>query len=144
MIRASRCNPRLVSTAVFRFIPEDCKAPPAPALYPTAPGTPRSTSTFDAPAIPVAPVAPELAIALGKTLNTRDPARLRDLLRAAGIEPDLVKKLVTAAVWRSYEARFKELQPATPGEDTKWWKDSFYTPHPPAAGPETGDRFIHS
>ena len=95
-------------------------------------GTPRSSSTFDSPAIPAAPVAPELATALGKTLNTRDPARLRDLLRAAGVEPDLVKQLVTAAVWSIYEARFKELQPATPGDDSAWWKDPLHAPRTPA------------
>ncbi|MEY4488163.1 MAG: hypothetical protein RIQ79_671 [Verrucomicrobiota bacterium] len=98
----------------------------------TRPGAPRSTSTLNSPAIPAAPVAPELATALGKALNTRDPARLRDLLRAAGVEPDLVKQLVTVAVRRSYEARFKELQPATPGDDAEWWKDPLNAPRTPA------------
>jgi len=95
-------------------------------------GSPRSSSTFDSPAIPAAPVAPELASALGRTLNTRDPAQLRDLLRAAGVEPDLVKTLVSAAVWRSYEARFKALQPATPGDESEWWKDPLNAPRTPA------------
>jgi hypothetical protein len=97
-----------------------------------AAGTPRTSSTFDSPAIPVAPVAPELAAALGRTLNTRDPAKLRDLLRAAGVEPDLVKQLVSAAVWRSYEPRFKALQPATPADDAEWWKDPLHAPRTPA------------
>jgi hypothetical protein len=103
-----------------------------PASASSLPGTPRPSSTFDSPAIPAAPVAPELASTLGRTLNTRDPAQLRDLLRAAGVEPDLVKQLVTAAVWRNYDARFKELQPAAPEDDSVWWKDSPSAPSTPA------------
>lgn len=67
-------------------------------------------------------ISPEAAATLGSILNSRDPARLRDLLQAAGVERELLKQLVAGAVWKSYEARFRAIHPEN--DPAVWWKES--------------------
>lgn len=60
--------------------------------------------------------------AIAAPLQGGDLDRLRDELRAAGVEEDLVRSIVSARLWKKYEARFKALQPQ-PDPDKPWWKN---------------------
>ncbi len=57
-------------------------------------------------------------------LNANDPESLRDLLRAAGLSPEMTRSLVQMTIWKKYEARFKALNPQQNQDPNKpWWKD---------------------
>ncbi len=84
----------------------------------TASGHP-STSTGSPSAITAAPSDKTLALAL----NSDDPAQLRDALRAAGVDDETVRQLVSQRVWKKYESRFKALQPQTQPDPAIWWKN---------------------
>jgi hypothetical protein len=51
-----------------------------------------------------------------------DLSRLRDELRAAGLDEDSVRLIVAARLWKRYEPRLKALQPE-PDPDRPWWKN---------------------
>lgn len=60
--------------------------------------------------------------AIATALQGGDLERLRDELRAAGVEEDLVRSIVAARLWKRYEGKFKALQPA-PDPNRPWWKN---------------------
>lgn len=60
--------------------------------------------------------------AIASALQAGDLERLRDELRAAGVEEDLVRSIVGARLWKHYEARHKALQPK-PDPNRPWWKN---------------------
>ena len=109
----------------------------------TSGSTARPTSanaTSSRPALPTPPSrgtpsaaapSPEAAAALGEALNSKDPARLRDLLLAAGVEPGLMQQLVSTAVWRKYEARFNALNADNEPDLNKWWQPDERRPKKP-------------
>ena len=48
--------------------------------------------------------------------------RLRDELRASGLDEESVRMIVSVRLWRRYQDRMKALQPA-PDPSSPWWKD---------------------
>ena len=58
---------------------------------------------------------------LGEVLRPGNEERLRDQLRAAGLDEQMVRSVVSSLIWSRYESRFKALQPAQANPD--WWKD---------------------
>ncbi len=60
--------------------------------------------------------------AIAAALQSGDLARLRDELRAAGVEEDLVRAIVAARLAKRYEARLRALQPR-PDPNRPWWKN---------------------
>ena len=60
--------------------------------------------------------------AIAAALNLGDPEALRDELRAAGVEEDLIRAMVSARIWKRYEERMRALQPQ-PDPDRPWWKN---------------------
>lgn len=75
-------------------------------------------------ALRVAPAGP--ATGEGKVImeaiKTGDLVRLRDELRAAGVDEDLVRSIVSARSWKRYEGRYKALQPNQDSNEV-WWKN---------------------
>lgn len=84
----------------------------ANATTPTGGAAPTQTTRID--------TAQPLAVAL----NSNDPEALRDALRAAGIDDELVRRLVSMRIWKNYETRFKSLQNQIQTDDSVWWKQS--------------------
>lgn len=60
--------------------------------------------------------------ALVAALREGDLERLRDELRASGLDEDSVRAIVSVRLWKRYESRMKELQPA-PDPNSPWWKN---------------------
>jgi hypothetical protein len=60
--------------------------------------------------------------AIAESIRGGDLSRLRDELRAAGLDEDSVRMIVTARLWKRYEGRLKALQPA-PDPNRPWWKN---------------------
>ncbi len=60
--------------------------------------------------------------AIAAAIQAGDLARLRDELRAAGVEEELVRAIVGARLWKNYEARHRALQPRH-DPDRPWWKN---------------------
>lgn len=58
---------------------------------------------------------------LREVLRPGNEERLRDEMRAAGLDDQIVRAVVGALIWKRYEARMKALQPNAP--KTEWWKD---------------------
>lgn len=84
----------------------------------TASGHP-STSTGSPSAITAAPSDKTLALAL----NSDDPAQLRDALRAAGVDDETVRQLVSQRIWKKYQSRLQALQTQTQPDPAVWWKN---------------------
>jgi hypothetical protein len=60
--------------------------------------------------------------AIATAFNLGDAEALRDELRAAGVDEELIRAIVSARIWKRYESRFKALQPG--GDEKKpWWKN---------------------
>lgn len=60
--------------------------------------------------------------AIATAFNLGDAEGLRDELRAAGVDEELIRTIVSARIWKRYESRFKALQPDA--DSTKpWWKN---------------------
>lgn len=60
--------------------------------------------------------------AIADSVRGDDLTRLRDELRAAGLDEESVRLIVSVRLWKRYEARMKALQPA-PDPDRPWWKN---------------------
>ncbi len=60
---------------------------------------------------------------LSAAFKSDDPEQLRDALRAAGVDDDIVRQLVGARIWKKYEARFKALQNNPSVNASTWWKN---------------------
>lgn len=60
--------------------------------------------------------------ALAAAIKSDDLERLRDELRASGLDEDSVRMIVGARLWKRYEGRMKALQPA-PDPNRPWWKN---------------------
>ncbi len=62
--------------------------------------------------------------AIATALNGGDVEALRDELRAAGVEEDLIRSMVSARIQKSYEARYKAVQSRSlPEAKQNWWKN---------------------
>jgi hypothetical protein len=112
----------LLANAAFvatSLLPRNPSAASAPSGNHSSPQ--RNSSGPDSAAASAESVSPEAAATLGRILNSRDPARLRDLLQAAGVERELLRQLVAGAVWKSYETRFKTIHPEN--DPAVWWKE---------------------
>ncbi len=73
---------------------------------------------------PTSPSSVTIPPDLVAALNANDPQSLRDLLRAAGLNDDMVRSLVQMHIWKKYEARFKALNPRNnPDPNKPWWRD---------------------
>ncbi len=59
---------------------------------------------------------------IARALNSGDAEVLRDALRAAGVDEDLVRAVVGMRLWKRHEARLRALQ-AGPGAKVEWWKN---------------------
>ncbi|CAM2934620.1 hypothetical protein [Rariglobus hedericola] len=65
-------------------------------------------------------LSPELV----ESLNSGNSETLRDFLRAAGFSEDMVRSIVQMRIWKTYEARFKALNPQqNPDPNKPWWKE---------------------
>lgn len=60
--------------------------------------------------------------AIAAALQGDDLERLRDELRASGLDEESVRAIVGVRLWKRYEARLKALQPA-PDPNRPWWKN---------------------
>lgn len=58
---------------------------------------------------------------LAEVLRPGNEERLRDELRAAGLDEAVVRSVVGSLIWKRYESRFKALQSTPP--KAEWWKD---------------------
>ncbi len=70
---------------------------------------------------PEVPVGGEGAV-IAESIRGDDLARLRDELRAVGLDEDSVRMVVAARVWKRYETRLKALQPPT-DPNRPWWRN---------------------
>lgn len=59
--------------------------------------------------------------AIARALQSGDAEALRDELRAAGVDEDLVRAVVGMRLWKRHEARMRALQTRSGGQ-TEWWK----------------------
>lgn len=61
-----------------------------------------------------------------EALRGDDPAALRDVFRAAGVDDRTVRMIVSSIVWRRYIDRMKTLQPRPDPEtlSKNWWKEN--------------------
>ncbi len=59
--------------------------------------------------------------AIARALQSGEAEALRDELRAAGVDEDLVRAVVGMRLWKRHEARMRALQ-AGSGAQTEWWK----------------------
>jgi hypothetical protein len=66
--------------------------------------------------------------AIAAALNGGDTEALRDELRAAGVDEDLIRTVVGTRIWKRYEDRMRALQTGS-AADQPWWKndDSFWS-----------------
>lgn len=60
--------------------------------------------------------------AIVAALRDGDLERLRDELRASGLDEDSVRSIISVRLWKRYEARMKALQPP-PDPNRPWWKN---------------------
>ncbi|MBC8010303.1 MAG: hypothetical protein H7067_09410 [Burkholderiales bacterium] len=60
--------------------------------------------------------------AIATAFNLGDAEALRDELRAAGVDEELIRTVVSARIWKRYETRFKALQ-TSPDAAQAWWKN---------------------
>ncbi len=73
---------------------------------------------------PVGPATGE-NVAIADSIRGDDLARLRDELRAAGLDETSIRLIVGVRLWKRYESRMNALQPA-PDPDRPWWKNDDY------------------
>ncbi|EIP98075.1 hypothetical protein OpiT1DRAFT_02525 [Opitutaceae bacterium TAV1] len=61
-----------------------------------------------------------------EALRGDDPAALRDVLRAAGVDDRTLRMIVSSTIWRRYSDRMKALQPQPDPEtlNKNWWKEN--------------------
>jgi hypothetical protein len=61
-----------------------------------------------------------------EALRGDDPAALRDVLRAAGVDDRTLRQIVSSTIWRRYSDRMKTLQPQSDPEalNKNWWKQN--------------------
>jgi hypothetical protein len=60
--------------------------------------------------------------AIAGALQSGDVEVLRDELRAAGVDEDIVRGIVAMRLWKRYETRMKALQ-TVPDAHEEWWKN---------------------
>jgi hypothetical protein len=60
--------------------------------------------------------------AIARALQSGDAEALRDELRAAGVDEDIVRAVVGMRLWKRHETRMRALQ-AGPGAKQEWWKN---------------------
>ena len=60
--------------------------------------------------------------AIAVALKAGDAEALRDELRAAGVDEEVIRAVVGASIWKRYSARFKEFQ-TSPDTKRAWWKN---------------------
>ena len=60
--------------------------------------------------------------AIARALQSGDVEVLRDELRAAGVDEDIVRSVVSMRLWKRYESRLKALQTG-PVAHEDWWKN---------------------
>ncbi|MFH1500257.1 MAG: hypothetical protein ABII82_20825, partial [Verrucomicrobiota bacterium] len=67
---------------------------------------------------------------LAAALNSDDPVQLRDALRAAGVDDELVRQLVGHRIWKKYQSRLAALQQnQTKPDPAIWWKNPEHLRH---------------
>jgi len=98
----------------FRRSSDESRQHPGPSASGSA-SSAKSTAAVSKAALTL---PPEIVAAI----NADNVETLRDFLRAAGFSDDIVRAVVQMRLWKSYEARFKALNPP-PDPNQLWWKD---------------------
>lgn len=95
-----------------------------PSLFSPTSATSGRTSTITLSGSPDGDATKASGTTLAAALKGGSPEELCAVLRAAGMDDSLVRQLVSARIWKNYEARFKALQNGnTPADPAVWWKN---------------------